>query len=130
MNTPELACDGESLPTIRIAAALIRNERGEVLLVRKRDTQAFMQPGGKLEPGESAAAALALDWSAVHKLLAASAERFGFAAPEPYIIGLPGIATVSPPLARALAFGAQQLLAQHRGLWDLLESRASARDAL
>ncbi len=58
MNSPELPGDGESLPTIRIAAALILNERGEVLLVRKRGTQAFMQPGGKLEPGESATAAL------------------------------------------------------------------------
>jgi 8-oxo-dGTP pyrophosphatase MutT (NUDIX family) len=43
---------------IRIVAALIRNERGEVLLVRKRGTTAFMQPGGKYEVGESARAAL------------------------------------------------------------------------
>jgi 8-oxo-dGTP diphosphatase len=37
---------------IDIVAALIRDERGHVLLVRKRGTQAFMQPGGKREPGE------------------------------------------------------------------------------
>ena len=30
-------------------------------------------------------------------------------------------------LARARGFGATQLLTQHRGLWDLLEARASAR---
>ena len=28
---------------------------------------------------------------------------------------------------RAMLFGAQQVFAQHRGLWDLLEARASAR---
>jgi 8-oxo-dGTP pyrophosphatase MutT (NUDIX family) len=44
---------------IRIVAALIRDERGLVLLVRKRGTVAFMQPGGKYEPGESAPVALA-----------------------------------------------------------------------
>jgi len=27
-----------------------------------------------------------------------------------------------------MAFGAQQVFAQHRGLWDLLEARSSARD--
>ncbi len=38
---------------IDIVTALIRDERGHVLLVRKRGTVAFMQPGGKREPGES-----------------------------------------------------------------------------
>lgn len=44
---------------IRIAAALIRNEAGHVLLVRKRGTSFFMQPGGKIEPREPPRAALA-----------------------------------------------------------------------
>lgn len=38
---------------IDIVTALIRDERGHVLLVRKRGAAAFMQPGGKREPGES-----------------------------------------------------------------------------
>jgi hypothetical protein len=33
----------------------------------------------------------------------------------------------SPSFERAMSFGAQQLLAQHRGLWDLLEARQAAR---
>lgn len=45
--------------TIRIAAAVIRDEGGRLLLVRKRGTSAFMQAGGKIEPGELPAAALA-----------------------------------------------------------------------
>ena len=44
---------------IRIAAALLIGADGRNLLVRKRGTQAFMQPGGKIEPGEPAPQALA-----------------------------------------------------------------------
>ena len=45
--------------TIRIAAALLINGDGQTLLVRKRGTQAFMQPGGKIDAGEQPAQALA-----------------------------------------------------------------------
>jgi 8-oxo-dGTP diphosphatase len=44
--------------TIEIVAALIRDEAGRVLLVRKRGTTALMQPGGKRDDGEDDAAAL------------------------------------------------------------------------
>jgi 8-oxo-dGTP diphosphatase len=44
--------------TIKVVAALIRDEAGRVLLVRKRGTSAFMQPGGKRDPGEDDIAAL------------------------------------------------------------------------
>ena len=44
---------------VSIVAALIRDEVGRVLLVRKRGTSAFMQPGGKRDPGEDDATALA-----------------------------------------------------------------------
>jgi len=43
---------------ITIVAALVVRADGHVLLVRKRGTVAFMQPGGKIEPGESETAAL------------------------------------------------------------------------
>ncbi|SEL27766.1 ADP-ribose pyrophosphatase YjhB, NUDIX family [Pseudomonas sp. NFIX51] len=46
-------------PLIRIAAALLIGPDGRTLLVRKRGTQAFMQPGGKIEPNELPAQALA-----------------------------------------------------------------------
>ncbi|GAA2069490.1 NUDIX domain-containing protein [Aeromicrobium halocynthiae] len=39
---------------IEVVAALLVDERGHALMVRKRGTTAFMQPGGKLEPGEEA----------------------------------------------------------------------------
>lgn len=43
---------------ISVVAALIRDGEGRVLLVRKRGTVAFMQPGGKRDAGESDVAAL------------------------------------------------------------------------
>lgn len=44
---------------IRIAAALLLDSQGRTLLVRKRGTQAFMQPGGKIDAGETPVQALA-----------------------------------------------------------------------
>lgn len=46
------------MKVIAIAAALLVGADGRTLLVRKRGTEAFMQPGGKIDAGESAAAAL------------------------------------------------------------------------
>lgn len=43
---------------IRTVAAVIANDRGEVLLVRKRTSRIFIQPGGKIEPGEDRLSAL------------------------------------------------------------------------
>lgn len=40
------------MKTITVAAAVIRNTAGQLLLVRKHKTQYFMQVGGKLEPNE------------------------------------------------------------------------------
>src|ERR1700749_1716667 len=44
--------------TIEVVAALIRDDAGRVLLVRKRGTKTFMQPGGKRDVGEDDIAAL------------------------------------------------------------------------
>ena len=38
---------------ITVSAAVILNEQKQLLLVRKRNTEFFMQVGGKLEPDES-----------------------------------------------------------------------------
>lgn len=50
--------DRPSTRTIRIAAALIDDGLGRLLLVRKAGTEWFMQAGGKIEEGESAISAL------------------------------------------------------------------------
>lgn len=41
------------MKTITVAAAIILNEQNQLLLVRKQNTQAFMQVGGKLEHNEA-----------------------------------------------------------------------------
>jgi 8-oxo-dGTP diphosphatase len=43
---------------IRIAAAALMREDGATLLVRKRGTSAFMQPGGKIDGDEAPISAL------------------------------------------------------------------------
>jgi len=81
-----------------------------------------------------AALAVAIDWLAVRPMLDKAALRLGF---DANACTLPGIdflqTTVSsfvttPAIERAMMFGAQQIVAQHRGLWDLLEARAIARE--
>jgi 8-oxo-dGTP pyrophosphatase MutT (NUDIX family) len=46
------------ITTLRIVAAVVERSDGRHLLVRKRGTHAFMQVGGKIEPGEEPLAAL------------------------------------------------------------------------
>ncbi len=43
---------------IQIAAAVISRDDGKVLVVRKKGLHAFIQPGGKIEPGEDPIQAL------------------------------------------------------------------------
>ncbi|MEH3089519.1 MAG: NUDIX domain-containing protein [Microbacterium arborescens] len=43
---------------VRVSAAVVTDGSGRTLLVRKRGTERFMAPGGKPEPGETAAEAL------------------------------------------------------------------------
>lgn len=80
-----------------------------------------------------AAAALAGDWIAIRAVMARAADCFAVELPAHALVSLDDTATAltmlgaQPSAERAMAFGARQLLAQHRGLWDLLEARASAR---
>lgn len=80
--------------------------------------------------GLGAAAALVFDWTAFRQVLEHAADRFGVTAEPSSLPDLAATAVVldaSPAAERAIAFGAQQLFAQHRGLLSLLEARASAR---
>lgn len=48
-----------ALPPFETVAAVISDDQGRVLLVRKRGSACFIQPGGKREPGETALQTLA-----------------------------------------------------------------------
>ncbi len=80
-----------------------------------------------------AAMALVHDWHSIRPLLDAAASRFSVDSPAcalPTIEATAALAqavAITPALERAIGFGAQQIIAQHRGLWDLLEARSLAR---
>lgn len=83
-----------------------------------------------------AAVALVLDWQTIRTVLDAAARRVSIE-PQPCLLpdadrtgAMLMAAAGSPAVERALSFGVQQLLAQHRGLWDLLEARQAARARL
>jgi hypothetical protein len=80
-----------------------------------------------------AATALVGDWWPIRRLLDRAAARLGIECPATSLPDEASIAEViagssdSPASERALAFGGEQLLLQHRALFDLLEARAEAR---
>jgi hypothetical protein len=80
-----------------------------------------------------AAIGLVMDWASIRPVLDAAADRFGLTRMES---GLPTLDAThafaaevaeTPGIERAVRFGVEQILVQHNGLWNLLESRASAR---
>ena len=80
-----------------------------------------------------AATALVGDWWPIRRLLDRAATRAGTESPAPSlpdeasVVTVIDLATDSPANSRALVFGGEQLLLQHRALFDLLEARAEAR---
>jgi hypothetical protein len=80
-----------------------------------------------------AATALVGDWWPVRRLLDRAAARVGTESPAPSlpdeasVLAIIDRGTETPASQRALGFGGEQLLLQHRALFDLLEARADAR---
>ena len=81
-----------------------------------------------------ATTALVDDWQQVRRILDRAAQRSGMESPASTLPDQGSVAeaialgTDGPASERALAFGAEQLLLQHRALFDLLEARAGARE--
>lgn len=76
---------------ILIAAAILLNEKRQMLVVRKRGTTQFMQPGGKIDPGETPEQALRREL----------AEEIGLTLPENAARMRASFAR-KPPMSRAL----------------------------
>ncbi len=80
-----------------------------------------------------AIAALMLDWPIIRSILDKAAARFDVdlspvALPVPQATNaLLTALSAKPACARAITFGARQLLAQHNGLLDLMKARTDAR---
>ncbi|TPG49008.1 hypothetical protein EAH76_19460 [Sphingomonas glacialis] len=83
-----------------------------------------------------AALALVIDWHAFRTILDAAAHRAGSPVTPSQLPALAETESIAvahganAAVRRAMAFGAQQTFAQHRGLCDLIEARANARDRL
>jgi len=82
-----------------------------------------------------AALALAIDWLAVAACsipppCASASNRPLQAATKAATLEVAAGIAIDNTVSRAVQFGARQLLSQHRGLWDLLKSRAEIRDAI
>jgi hypothetical protein len=80
-----------------------------------------------------AAIALTLDWRTIRVLLDISAQRLDLTPPACTLPDLRETARLAatvadtPAVERAMIFGAQQLIMQHSGLWDLMAARATSR---
>jgi hypothetical protein len=106
----------------------------EAAIVAQSHALDTLAQSGRTGCALGAAVALILDWRSIRRLLNDAALRFGVLAP-PLLLPLDadtmavvGAVAETAAIDRAMGFGAQQLLAQHRGLWDLLDARKSARD--
>jgi hypothetical protein len=128
------------LTRIAVAAGPLPSTPGqaecEAAVLQQRHALDMLAQSDRSGCALGAAFALALDWQAIRGVLDAAARRVAI---EPQKCALPSweetravalTACESMPVERAIGFGAQQLLAQHRGLWNLLEARQAARALL
>ena len=139
LNEAVLAFDAERAFLARLTAAAgpLPSTPGqavsEAALAAERHALEMLAHSEREGCAIGAVAALIVDWGAIRGVLARAAERFGAdIAPWAPPLALEAATIVAalaarPATERAIAFGAQQLFAQHRGLWSLLEARASAR---
>ena len=80
-----------------------------------------------------AAMVLVLDWRALREVLDIAAMRFGITPPPLTLPDVDETLEVATAFAtgisteRAMLFGAEQIMVQHRALWDLLDARRQAR---
>lgn len=106
----------------------------ETAILAQRHALQMLARSDRSGCASGAVAALILDWPVVRRVMDRADQVFGLtpvasALPDPAvtIAAIDRLGT-TPAGERAIGFGAQQLLAQHRGLWTLLEARAEARD--
>ncbi|MEG3179920.1 DUF6975 family protein [Sphingomonas sp. LT1P40] len=105
----------------------------ESAVAAQRHALDMLAQSGRSGCADGTALALVMDWPAIRQVLDVAATRLGIDPPHSTLPPIYETATVIDALTarlsveRAMLFGAQQMLAQHRGLWDLLEARASAR---
>ncbi len=107
--------------------------QSEAAVVSQRHALEMLAQSDRQGCAVGAALALVLDWAAIRKLMDVAGDRLGVELPECTLPSREDSMTLytalaqSPAIERAMYFGAAQLIGQHRGLWDLLEARQTAR---
>ncbi len=105
----------------------------EAAVLGQRHALEMLAQSDRLGCAIGATIALLLDWRSIRGVLDTAAERLGIDRAEDQLPADAETLTVAlavcdtAPIERAVAFGAQQIMVQHRGLWDLLETRELAR---
>lgn len=131
----------ERLYLVRLSAAVgplpstPGNAETEAALVAQRHALETLARSERFGCALGAASSLLSDWRAIRPLLDRAGARVGVAPPQPVLPDESSIGDVlelcgagNPPVERAIRFGAEQLLLQHRALFDLLEARCEARE--
>lgn len=136
------AFDRERLYLVRLTAAVgpMPSTPGaaetESTLVAQRHALEILAKSERRGCALGAATALVSDWWPIRRLLDRAAIRVGIESPAPSLPDEASILAViaeecdTPASERAMAFGGEQMLLQNRGLLDLLQARAEARDRL
>ncbi len=134
------AFDRERLYLVRLTASVgpLPSTPGaaqtELALVAQRHAIETLAKSERRGCALGAAAAMVQEWKVIRPILDHAAARSGMESPD---CTLPDDDSVASVMAdgtdgmaseRALAFGAEQLLLQHRALFDLLHARAEARE--
>lgn len=133
------AMERARLSQLAVAAGPVPPQRGgtnfEQLVRQQREALLTLVRSDRRGCLVGTVAALLLDWSAIHDALNGMARRIGL---DPFqrssdwpseAMTLDIVASLGedPAMSRALLFASQQLLAQHRSFWDLLDARHDAR---
>lgn len=132
------AFERERLYLVRLTAAVgpLPSTPGaaetEASLMAQRNALEILASSERTGCALGAATALVSDWWAIRRLLDRAAARTGLDVPASMLPDYASLVEIIGRSAdssnsRALAFGAEQLLLQHRALFDLLEARAGAR---
>ncbi|WP_461456911.1 DUF6975 family protein [Parasphingorhabdus sp.] len=127
------------LTTLTVAAGPISGVRTEdqsnATVLAQRKALEMLSQSDRNGCALGASFALVLDWQAIRPLLEKVAVKLSI---EPRKAILPSAEATrvlntelsqSSAVERAINFGVDQILTQHRGLWQLLEARKNARNA-
>lgn len=133
------AIEREYLGRLCVAAGPLPSTAGHhetsTIIAQQRHAVEMLAQSDRRGCALGTAITMVLEWEAVRAILDAGALRLGIEPPTRRLptrgetVALINALPEPDRIARAMTFGATQLLGQHRGMWDLLQARADVRRA-